>query len=226
MRGVQVHGGSRAQAVAGERVAVNLSGVEVAELARGQVLATPATLPVTTILDASLTLLRSAGPLKHGTRVRFHQGTSEILARVATVGAAHDGVAPVLQPGESGVVRLRLESPAPLTRGDRYVLRSYSPSVTIAGGQVLDPLPPRGGVRALATLERLTRLRRAADSGRGDEDALVTFVEYRGTARARPRRAAGPRGSVHDRRNGCPRGADGTARRLARRRSSGDGALA
>jgi selenocysteine-specific elongation factor len=179
VRGVQVHGGRREQTVAGERAAVNVSGIEVADLARGQVLAAPATLPVTSLIDASVVLLASARPLKHGTRVRFHQGTSEVLARVATIGAAREGVAPVLQPGEVGLVRLRLEAPAPLSRGDRYVLRSYSPAVTIAGGQVLDPLPPRGGVRAAATLERLTRLRRSIDRA-GDEDALVAFVEHSG----------------------------------------------
>ncbi len=181
VRGVQVHGGSRSHAVAGERVAVNLAGVDAGELARGQVLATPATLPVTAIVDAAVTLLPSARPLKHGTRVRFHHGTSEILARVATIGPAREGTAPVIQPGETGLVRLRLESPAPLTRGDRYVLRSYSPSVTMAGGQVLDPLPPRGGVRAPATLARVTRLVGSnADGAADDVDALAAFVEHSG----------------------------------------------
>jgi selenocysteine-specific elongation factor len=180
VRGVQVHGGSRTHAEAGERVAANLAGVEVADLARGQVLATPGSLPVTAIVDAAVTLLASAKPLKHGTRVRFHQGTSEVLARVATVGPMQTGAAPLLQPGQSGLVRLRLETRVPITRGDRYVLRSYSPSVTIAGGRVLDPLPPRGGVRAAATLDRLTRLWRAMEDTGGEADALVAFVEGAG----------------------------------------------
>ena len=88
VRGVQVHGERRQAAVAGERVAVNLTGVEVADLMRGQVLATPGT-PAGDFGDRRLIdVLPSARPLKHGARVRFHHGTAEILARVSTVGPA------------------------------------------------------------------------------------------------------------------------------------------
>jgi selenocysteine-specific elongation factor len=177
VRGVQVHGQRRQAAAAGERVAVNLTGAEVADIVRGQVLTTPGTLLATTVLDVVITVLPSARPLKHGARVRFHHGTAEILARVSTVGPTVGGAAPTIAPGDTGVARLRLEAPAAVTRGDRFVLRAYSPSITIAGGRVLDPAPSRKGVRAAATQERLARLRMPLDEGIGEEEALRIFVE-------------------------------------------------
>ena len=177
VRGVQVHGERRQAAVAGERAAINLTGVEVADVVRGQVLASPGTLPATSVLDAVITVLPSTRPLKHGARVRFHHGTAEILARVSTVGPTLDGAAPTIEPGGAAVARLRLEAPAAVTRGDRFVLRAYSPSITIAGGRVLDPAPPRRGVRAAATRERLARLRAPLDRGLGEDEALRIFVE-------------------------------------------------
>ena len=180
VRGLQVHGARQASAVAGQRVAVNLAGVEVAELARGQTLVTPGALPTTAVLDAILTVLPSARAVRHGARVRFHHGTGERLARIATVGPAGENGPPVIEPGGTGPVRVRLETPVAVTRGDRFVLRSYSPSVTIAGGRVLDPAPPGGGVRLAATAERLARLE-APWAGQGVEaDALRLFVEDAG----------------------------------------------
>jgi selenocysteine-specific translation elongation factor len=120
------------------------------------VLADPGTLRATRLVDAWLETLPDAPPIAHGARVRLHQGTIEVLARVSIVAppdAGHD--APVLEPGGRGFARLRLESPAAMTRGDRIVLRSYSPVTTIAGGVVLDPDAPRGGVRLAPTLQRL-----------------------------------------------------------------------
>jgi selenocysteine-specific elongation factor len=115
----------------------------------------------------------SAKPLRHGARVRFHHGTAELLGRVAisSVTADRSASAPAGMPGEvqglaagdippgfGARVRIRLESPAVLTRGDRFILRAYSPPVTIAGGAVLDPHPPRGGIRTEAGRARLARL--------------------------------------------------------------------
>jgi selenocysteine-specific elongation factor len=180
VRGVQVHGIAREEAHAGRRTAVNLAGVEVADVERGQVLAAPGTLPPRTVLDATISVLPSAPALVHGARVRFHEGTAETLARVSIVGPAPDAGPPAIQPGETGFVRLRLESPAAVTRGDRFVLRRYSPALTVAGGQILDPAPPTGGVRAAKTLARLSRLRAPLDNGAGDERALEVFVEDAG----------------------------------------------
>jgi selenocysteine-specific elongation factor len=161
VRGVQVHGERRAEAVAGHRTAVNLSGVDVGDVARGQDLVTPGAFEETRVADALVELLPDAKPLKHGARVRFHQGTAETLGRIAIVGplasAAGRGV-PAIEPGSQAFVRLRLERPTVLTRGDRYILRAYSPAVTIAGGAIIDPRPPKTATRTEAALARSRRL--------------------------------------------------------------------
>jgi selenocysteine-specific elongation factor len=170
VRGVQVHGAKQAQAAAGQRAAVNLGGVEVDEVARGQSLVAAGAFVETRVADAVVEVLPDAKPLRHGARVRFHQGTAEILGRVAIIGPAAEagpGRSPAaaveesrasLAAGSRAFVRLRLEQPALITRGDRYILRAYSPARTIAGGCILDPAPPRSGVRSAATAERVRRL--------------------------------------------------------------------
>jgi selenocysteine-specific elongation factor len=160
VRGVQVHGQQRPEALAGQRTAVNLSGVEVEDIERGQNLVTPGAFEETRLADAVLELLPDAKPLKHGARVRFHQGTAETLGRVAIIGPLDAGTAamPAITPGEQAFVRLRLERPAVLARGDRYILRAYSPPVTIAGGAIIDPRPPRTAIRTEAASSRCRRL--------------------------------------------------------------------
>src|SRR5439155_19406141 len=183
VRGVQVHGVRRDEAVAGQRSAVNLGGVEVDQIERGQSAVTPGAFETTRLADAALELLPDAKPLKHGARVRFHQGTAEILGRVAIIGSPDGGPErPALhvRPGARAFVRLRLERPAVLTRGDRYIIRAYSPPITIAGGQILDPQPPRTAIRTNAALERCRRL----DLDRPDADlhALTVMIEGAGIA--------------------------------------------
>jgi selenocysteine-specific elongation factor len=161
VRGVQVHGHKQPDAIAGNRTAVNVSGVDVQDVSRGQHLVTPGAFEETRLADAIVEVLPDAKPLKHGARVRFHQGTAEILGRVAIVGPLRDpdsDVRPQVEPGARAFVRLRLESLALVARGDRYILRAYSPPVTIAGGVILDPAPSRGAIRTAAALERLRRL--------------------------------------------------------------------
>jgi selenocysteine-specific elongation factor len=159
VRGVQVHGARQGAAVAGQRAAVNLVGVEVQDIDRGQALVTPAAFDDTRIADAVLDLLPGAKPLKHGARVRFHQGTAEILGRVAIVGPLDGaGGVPAIAPGSRAFVRLRLERPTVIARGDRYILRAYSPPITIAGGTILDPRPLRTAIRTPGALARLRRL--------------------------------------------------------------------
>ena len=159
----------QSEAIAGQRTAINLAGVEVEEIARGQALVTPGAFEETRLADAIVDLLPGAKPLKHGARVRFHQGTAEILGRVALIGPRHlppgpptpcapAGAQPVIAPGARAFARLRLEAPAILARGDRYILRAYSPPVTIAGGLILDPRPPRTAIRSAAALARCRRL--------------------------------------------------------------------
>ena len=176
VRGVQVHGASQPRASAGQRVALNLAGVDVGDLARGQVLATPGTLRATQLVDATLQLLPAARPLRHNARVRFHHGTAETLARVSIVAAPPDTGVLTVTPGSAACVRLRFEKPAALARGDRFVVRSYSPAITIAGGQVLDVKPPHGGVRLAATLERFAQLQAPFTAGTPESDALLVFV--------------------------------------------------
>ncbi len=192
VRGLHVHGRPRPTAAAGERVAMNLAGVDVADVARGSVVAAPGALRATRRLDARITMLPGAS-LKHGARVRVHQGTAEALARVSVAGASG-----LVAPGAAADVRLRFESPAVVTRGDRFILRSYSPLVTIGGGAVLDPLPPRAGVRTPRGVARLAALqllddpvadRRAAigvmAAGAGLQGVTIAELAARtGTARA------------------------------------------
>jgi selenocysteine-specific elongation factor len=166
VRGLQVHGHAAPRAEAGQRTAVNLGGVDVQDLSRGQTLTEPDVLEPTRRLDVLLELLPDAKPLRHGARVRFHHGTMELLGRVSLAdapgrgGAAplNDAAAPAMTPGTRGYGRLRLEAPAVVTRGDRFIVRAYSPPATIGGGVVLDPRPPRGGIRTAAARERLRRI--------------------------------------------------------------------
>ncbi|MDA1094458.1 MAG: selenocysteine-specific translation elongation factor [Acidobacteria bacterium] len=196
IRGLHVHGVSQPVAVAGQRVAANLAGMEVSDIARGDTAVTPGRFEATRRLDAVLDLLPSSRPLKHGARVRFHQGTSEVLGRVAVGplvgqdGASEDSDRETstdapgeLKPGASAFVRVRLESPAVLTRGDRFILRAYSPPVTIGGGIVIDPSPPRGGMRTPTGRWRLERLQVGLGPDVADEDDAVTvLVSERGLA--------------------------------------------
>ena len=152
VRGLHVHGQAVDEARAGERVAVNLGDVSVQAIARGDTLAPEGAFEATRCLDVRLELLAGAPPLRHGARVRFHQGTREVMARVSLARGA------AAEPGSREHARLRLEQPAVVTRGDRFVLRSYSPMMTIGGGLVLDPCAPRAALRNEASRTRLAQL--------------------------------------------------------------------
>jgi selenocysteine-specific elongation factor len=165
VRGLHVHGESQGEAVAGQRVAVNLSGVDVADITRGETLTSTDAVTVTRHADVQIELLPTARQLKHGARVRFHQGTRELVGRIVLPDATH------LEPGASACVRIYLDAPAALVRGDRFILRAYSPLATIAGGTILDPLPPRRGVRTAAGIARLQRLRQS------EQDAVMAAIE-------------------------------------------------
>ena len=185
VRGLQVHGAIESSAVAGQRVAANLAGPGAARAARGETAVTPATFEATRCVDAVLDLLPSARRMRHGARVRFHHGTCEVLGRVALgpglAGAvAHDDAPEILPPGGRAFARLRLEEAAVLTRGDRFILRAYSPPLTIAGGRVLDPSPPRGGVRAGAARSRMDPLLKGLSDGAAEDRALSVLIGERG----------------------------------------------
>jgi selenocysteine-specific elongation factor len=133
VRGLQVHGAASGRAVAGERTAVNLAGIEHTEIARGDVLSAPGRFHPVRRLDCRLDLLPSARPLKRRAPVHFHSGTAEIEAEVRLL----DDVS-ALQPGASAYARIVLRDPALLLPGDRFIIRMFSPVVTIGGGVVLD----------------------------------------------------------------------------------------
>ncbi len=182
VRGLQVHGRREPVADPGRRVAVNLGGVEVGELARGDTLCASGAFEPTQRVDVVVELVAGGRPLRHGSRVRFHQGTTELLGRVAVAARRTDGASIVeVPPGGAAFVRIRLERPAVLTRGDRFIIRAYSPSITIGGGQVLDPHPPRAGIRTATALGRFRRLD-GGDDPAGIDHAVLTFVVERGRA--------------------------------------------
>lgn len=140
VRGVQVHGESVGRAQAGQRVAMNLAGIERNEVARGDVIAAPGSLTVTDRFDAYFTYLGTPGedkPFVSGARVHVNHGTREVLGRVLLTDAEK------LLPGQSGFAQVRLEDPVAPRYDDRFIVRSYSPVYTIGGGVVLDTLPPR-----------------------------------------------------------------------------------
>jgi selenocysteine-specific elongation factor len=138
IRGLQAHGQPVASARAGQRTAINLQGLERTAIARGDVVGLPGTLVSSTLVDSTFELLPDAPrAVKTRTRVRFHVGTSEIMARALLLDRAE------LAPGETAFARFRLEAPLVARPGDRFVVRSYSPIVTIGGGTLLDVDPPR-----------------------------------------------------------------------------------
>jgi selenocysteine-specific elongation factor len=165
IRGLQVHGERVPRAVAGQRVAVNLGGVEAGDLLRGETVADEGAFLATRVVDVRLELLASAHALRHGARLRFHQGTNEVIGRIAVSALAQPGspagegdVTAEIPTGRSAYARLRLERPVVVTRGDRFIVRAYSPTQTIGGGAVLDPQPPRGGIRTPAGKARFAEL--------------------------------------------------------------------
>jgi selenocysteine-specific elongation factor len=189
VRGLQVHGASVERAEAGTRTAVNLVGLEVADLFRGDVLARPGTLRPTPMLDVELTVLRGQRPLMDGARIRVHLASAEVLARVRLLG---DGR---VEPGRSALAQLRLERTAVAGRGDRLVLRAYSPPTTIGGARVLDPLPPK---RRAGDRSRLESLRDARDPA-AVAAALVAEAGPAGLeAPALASRLTLPLGRMHD----------------------------
>jgi selenocysteine-specific elongation factor len=167
-RGVQVHGAAVRSATAGQRTAVNLAGVDLGFIERGMVLAEVGRLATTQILDVQLEVLDSAPrAIRTRARVRLHIGSAEVLGRVRVLNLPGE-----IAPGESGFAQLRLETPVVAVHDERFIIRSYSPAITIAGGVVLDPLATKYRGRELARAEeRLRELMRPERSAK-----LTTFV--------------------------------------------------
>jgi selenocysteine-specific elongation factor len=156
VRGLQSHKRAIEQAEPGSRVAVNLSGVSTAEVHRGDVMARPGAFQPTTLVDMRFRLLHDAPrALAHNQRVDLFVGASEIGAYARVLGAQE------ISPGAEGWLQLRLDRPAVVVAGDRFVLRQPSPSLTLGGGEVLSPQPRRRWRRfdpaVLARFETLSR---------------------------------------------------------------------
>src|SRR5277367_2493950 len=138
VRGLHSGGKQIERAVAGQRTAVNLAGIEHEEITRGMMLAPAGIFEATQRVDARITLLASAAPLKNRARGHFHQGTAEAIAEVILLNDSGE-----LKAGGSAFAQLRLDKPLLLLPGDRFILRRFSPVVTIGGGTVLDARAPR-----------------------------------------------------------------------------------
>src|SRR5207249_4587097 len=146
-----------------------------AAVERGDVVGLAGTLVASRLVDGTLELLKDAPrPVKSRTRVRFHVGTSEIMARVLLLDM------PELGPGQTAAARFRLEAPLVALPGDRFVVRSYSPSVTIGGGTILDVDPPRFKLRAPIHLAHLKLLQ-----GGSPEEVVEEHVRHVGGSGAR-----------------------------------------
>jgi selenocysteine-specific elongation factor len=137
VRAVQTHGSDRETAVAGERTALALAGVDRDDLRRGDVLVDADGWAATSIITARLRILASAPAVRRGQRVRFHLGTAEVAARVVPYGGT------VVEPRGVDLVQLRLEAPVVARAGDHFVIRSWSPIATIGGGRVIEPAARR-----------------------------------------------------------------------------------
>src|SRR5713226_610130 len=157
VRGVQSGGKAVDRAEPGQRTAVNLAGIEHTALKRGMALAAPGKFRKTRRIDVRLELLPSARKMKQGTRVHFHAGTAETIAEIIFHGQKE------VLPGESALANLKLQDEVLVLPGDRFIVRQFSPVVTIGGGAVLDPLARRpmlrdtGRAAFLETLERGSR---------------------------------------------------------------------
>jgi len=166
VRGVQSGGRSIARATAGQRTAVNLAGIDHGEVKRGMTLAMPGRFRATRRIDVRLTLLSSARKLKHRARAHFHAGTAETIAEILLYGQS------VLSPGQNALAHLRLQEDVLLLPGDRFIVRQFSPVITIGGGIVLDPLARRPTLRDTGRAVFLETL----ETGKR-EDALAAMTK-------------------------------------------------
>jgi selenocysteine-specific elongation factor len=177
VRGLHSGGEKIECAAAGLRTAVNLAGIEREDIERGMVLAPPGIFGTTDRLDARITLLASAKPLKNRARVHFHQGTAEAIAEVILLNGATQ-----LAAGKSSLAQFRLDNPVLVLPGDHFICRQFSPVVTIGGGKVLDAgagRHKRKDVAVTSFLETLERGNREETLGALVESASrgLTFAE-------------------------------------------------
>jgi selenocysteine-specific elongation factor len=170
VRGIQVHGAAVAEARAGQRTAVNLQRVEVGDVERGMILAPPAVFKPTNVFDVHLELLRSAlAPIVRRKRIRFHIGTAELMGHVLLLGQDK------LDPGNHAFAQIRLERPTFALPGDRFIIRQYSPMLTLGGGEILDSRPRRHRRSDATARRRLEAFERGST-----EDRILALVQEAG----------------------------------------------
>ena len=167
VRSIQVHATSRDQASAGERTSLQVAGATLEELQRGAQLVAPGAFEHSVRLCARFRLLPDApAPLRGAVEVRLHLYSSQALGTLRPLSP------PVLQPGETGIVELRMREPVTAIRGDRFIVRRPSPQMTLGGGDILDPRWRRPkGAELDSALEALVR---------GERDALLVWIEGEG----------------------------------------------
>ncbi len=168
IRGLQVHNETSKSAIAGQRTAINLQGINKSAIERGDLLACTDTFEPSNRFDVLFTYLPSARiKIKDRSRVRFHIGTAQILSRLILLDKKS------IEPGEDVYARIYLESPVAATAGDRFVIRSYSPITTIGGGKILDPLVTKKRQPKQALLRELELL------DKGDERERTAVIMER-----------------------------------------------
>ena len=181
VRGIQVHNQAVEAASAGQRTALNLSGVETGELVRGMTLSDPGRFQSTKRADCLLHLLPSARPLKNGASVHFHSATAEVIGKAILLEQpADNGSAKKsenkMEPGASAYVQFRLRDPVLLLPGDRFIIRQVSPVITIGGGRVLENWVPRHSLRRMVR-ENEAKSLRVLESGTR-ENILETLLSH------------------------------------------------
>jgi selenocysteine-specific elongation factor len=170
VRGIQMHNESVPRAEAGMRTAINFQGLDKHVVNRGDVLSVPGALMSSYMVDVSLIFLKSnKKAIKNRTRIRFHAGTSEILGLLILLDREK------LEPGETAVAQIRLDTPVALVKEDRYVLRSYSPVRTIGGGEILNPVPLKHKRNKPEVIKSLQSLRDLAS-----EEIVVLHIRESG----------------------------------------------
>lgn len=153
VRGLQVHGHAVKQAHAGQRTAVNLAGIDTAQIERGMVLAPPGRLRPTQIIDVWIDVLPGiARPVRSRSRIRFHLGAAEVLGRVTVLDGASE-----IPAGKGALAQIRLEAPVVALHEDRFILRSYSPADTIGGGKIVNPFAPKHRRKDIAATVQILR---------------------------------------------------------------------
>ena len=178
VRNIQVHGKNVEECRAGQRVAINLTGIKKEEISRGDVLAPPHSMKGTTLLDVKLKVLKDSNRIiKNRSRLHLFTGTSEVLCRAILLDRDE------LKAGEECFAQLRLEQELALRKGDKFVVRFYSPMETIGGGEVLEPNPKAKRRFKEAALEELRRKEAGSSVDvvqmhvKSHRDTLITIAE-------------------------------------------------